>query len=281
MNGNKNAERYADIINRLYTYAEQDSAMTAVIAIGSSVRTEVRADEYSDIDIIIVTREPESWYSGEYPEKLGKVDISFIEPTLGDGMERRCIYDGEKDADFLIFTPEQFTKALEEGTAEWVMNRGYKVLYDSENFAEMAEKYVHTGVKRVEMTEREFVNTVNDFYFHNIWAMKKLRRGELWSAKMCIDSYLKSRLLKMIEEYQIIKTGADVWHDGRFLDRWAGPDILEKLRTCFAGYDAEECRKALLSTHRLFAELSENIAENRGFGYPYKAQECAAKYLAG
>jgi len=45
----------------------------------------------------------------------------------------------------------------------------------------------------------EFLNAVNDFWYHAVWTAKKLRRGELWIAMSCLDSYMKRRLLQMIE----------------------------------------------------------------------------------
>lgn len=279
MSENINAERYSEIKSSIIGYAGRDGDILAVIAIGSSTRESVPADEYSDLDLIIVTEAPEKWYSGEYPELFGNVSISFVEPTLGGGKERRCIYDGDKDVDMIIFTPAQFEKALEEGVAAWVMDRGYVFLYGAERYSELAKRYVSPVVPSPEMTEEEFVNLTNDFYFHNIWAYKKLRRGELWSAKISIDAYLKSILLKMIEQYQLAVTGADVWHDGRFLDRWADPSVLAELRSCFAHYDAEDCKKALDATHALFARLASAVAEKRGFAYPAAAEKCAAEYL--
>ena len=70
---------------------------------------------------------------------------------------------------------------------------------------------------------------VFDFFFHTVWASKKILRGELWTAKMCIDAYLKNYLLKMIEMYSVSKYHVDVWHDGRFLDRWAEKEVLMEL----------------------------------------------------
>ena len=115
-------DRYADIKNKLCELAEKDEDIRAVIAIGSYTRKDSPADQFSDLDLIIVTTVPESWYSGEYPAKLGEVGISFIEPTLGGGAERRCIYGADRDVDMIIFTPEQFGKALTDGVAEWVIN---------------------------------------------------------------------------------------------------------------------------------------------------------------
>lgn len=272
-------DRYADIKEKLLGYAQKDDDIRAVIAIGSSTRTDIPADEYSDLDLFIITKEPGKWFSGEYPKLIGKTDISFIEPTLGGGKERRCIYDGDRDVDMIILTPEQFGAALKEGVAGWVMNRGYNVLCDKDGFKALAGKYVKPEVSHREMAEDEFTNIVNDFFFHNIWACKKLLRGELWSAKMCIDGYLKERLLKMIEQYAMANGTADVWHDGRFLDRWADDPVREELKSCFAHYDTADCKKALDSTHTLFAKLAADVAEKRGYRYPSEAEACAAEFL--
>lgn len=277
---NNTADRYAEIKSRMCSLAGLDGAVHAVIMIGSRTRESVPADEYSDLDTVIVTDAPEKWFSGEYPAQLGRMDISFIEPTLGGGREKRCIYDGDLDVDMIILTSAQYEKAMEEGVLEWVMNRGYKVLYaDSDRIAGLAAKYVRPEVPRPEMREEEFLNTVGDFYFHNVWACKKLMRGELWSAKMCIDGYLKDRLRKMIEQYCLMTGSADVWHDGRFLDRWADLSVLEELKSCFAHYYAGDCKKALGATHKLFARLAASVAEKRGYKYPKEAEDCAAEYL--
>jgi len=272
-------DRYMDIKKKLLECAEEDSLVKAVIAIGSSTRDEVKADEYSDLDLIIVTERTEEWFSGEYPNRLGEVSISFIESTLGGGKERRCIYDGDRDVDMIIFTPEQFGTALSEGVAAWVMNRGYQILFDRNSYEEMITKYVQHGHAEPDMTEEEFINSVNDFYFHNIWAEKKLRRGEIWSAKMCVDAYLKKHLLKMLELYCSIAEGKDVWHDGRFLDKWAGDKVLSELKECFAHYDREDIEKALIRTHYLYEKTTRKIADIKKFCYPEKAASSAKKYI--
>lgn len=274
-------DRYSDIKSKIKEQCENDSEVRTVIIIGSSTRADTPADEFSDLDLIIVTENTEKWYLGEYPELFGRVSISFTEPTLGGGIERRCIYDDDKDVDMIIFTPLQFSAALKKGEAGRVMNRGYKMLIDKDGYAEKAAEYVSPEISSEEITESEFENLANDFYFHNIWALKKLKRGELWSAKMCIDSYLKSRLLKMIEQYQLCKNTKDIWHDGRFLDSWAESSVTERLKKCFAHYDSDDCKAALLETHSLFTFLAEFVAKKRGFSYPEAAKKCAAKYLSG
>ena len=273
------ADRYKEIKENICHYSEADSEVKAVIAIGSTTRESLKADEYSDLDLIIVTDSPTSWYSGEYPMQLGEISIGFLEPTLGNGKEYRAIYDEDKDMDMIIFTPKQFTEAVKNGTAGWVMNRGYAFLCDKAGYSELVREYVNPSVASPQISESEFLNLTNDFYFHNIWAAKKLLRGELWSAKMCEDGYLKNHLLKMIELYCYQKDGRDVWHDGRFIDRWADDWILEKLKVCFAHYEKNDAGNALISTHELFKKLAAAVADMNGYFYPQKAENTASEFL--
>ena len=108
-----------------------------------------------------MTTDPERWYSGEYPGIIGNVSIAFIEPTLGGGKEYRCIYEADLDVDMIVLSPGQMEDAAKEGVLEWVMNRGYSVLYDAQNYAELLSKYVTHGQSRPELSEDEFKNIVN------------------------------------------------------------------------------------------------------------------------
>ena len=271
-------DRFAEIKQTIQGYAAKDEDIRAVVAIGSSTRTTVKADEFSDLDLFIVTTDPDRWYSGEYPAKIGNVSIAFIEPTLGGGKEYRCIYEADLDVDMIVLSPEQMEAAAKEGVLEWVMNRGYQVLYDAQGYSELLAQYVTHGNSKPEMPEIEFKNIVNDFYFHNIWAYKKLKRGELWSAKMCVDAYLKQRLLRMIEFYCCGLEGKDVWHDVRFIDRWADNWILKDMKKCYAHYEAEDVKSALDATHLLFEKVTGRIAEAEGYAYPERAKNCAYEY---
>lgn len=271
--------KFCDIKIKILEYSNKDEEIKAIVAIGSSTRSDVKADEFSDLDLCVVTSDVEKWFSGEYPKLFGKVSVSFVEPTLGGGKEIRCIYDDDKDVDMIVLTPEHFEALVKEGVAECVMNRGYDVLYDSMGCAQLLKKHIKPGRSNPTISEAEFVNTVNDFYFHNIWASKKLKRGELWSAKMCMDSYLKNHLLKMLELYRFKSCDVDVWHDGRFLEKWVGDEIIEDLKTCFARYDEEDVRNALIATHKLFEKISERLAAIEGFEYPAQAKNCAKSYL--
>lgn len=273
------SDRYGEIKKRLMDIAENDDDMTAVVAIGSSVRKYSTADEFSDIDLVIAVKNTEKWLYGDIPSKLGEVMISFTEPTLGGGMERRILYSGSLDVDIIVFTPEQFRNAVLNGAANEVMNRGYSVMYDSMNIAELLEKNIVPSIRKAEMTEADFVNRAEDFWFHTVWASKKILRGELWTAKMCIDAYLKNHLLSVIEFDRYLTEKKDVWHNGRFFEKWAGEENVSLMKKCFAHYDREDMISALKYTAEIFSKNARSAAKAAGYAYPEKAEKYALELL--
>lgn len=259
--------------------AQTDEKLTAVIAIGSSTRAYSAADEYSDIDLIISTYDTESWLYGDMPSKLGEIMISFVEPTLGGGFERRILFNGSLDVDLIVFTPEQMQNAVRSGAAAEVMNRGYRIMYDSMGITKLVEENVKLDTRHIEMTETEFVNRVEDFWFHTVWASKKILRGELWTAKMCIDGYLKNHLLGIMELERYLSDNTDIWHCGRFLEKWAGEENVEMLKGCFAHYDRADMITSLKNTADIFSKNARSAAEKSGFVYPKKAEAYAYSLL--
>ena len=270
-------DRFIEIKKARLRYAENSEDLLAVIAIGSSVRSYDAADAYSDLDMILVCRNPADWLYGDLPEKLGDIRISFVEPTFAGGMERRILYSGSLDLDLIALTPEQMDLAIANGTAAEVMNRGYRVLYDALKIEDKLMRCVTPPVQRQKLTQQVFCNIVNDFWFHTVWSAKKLCRGELWTAKMCIDAYMKRLLLKMMEASE--EDHKDVWHNGRFLEKWASKDTVSALNDCFARYDRKEMIAALRNTAELFSILSHRVAQSNGFMYSDSIEEYAVLLL--
>lgn len=271
-------DRYSAIRKRLLEIAADYDSLLAVVALGSSVREYASADCYSDLDLLLVCRDPGPWLTGSLPEQLGEVRISFVEHTFAGGMERRILYSGSLDVDLILLTPEQMTVALESGVAAEILGRGYRVLHDRVGVADSLRENVRVSIPKPAMTEAEFTNIVNDFWFHTVWAAKKLLRGELWTAKMCIDAYLKERLLKILELKKVSST--DVWHNGRFLEKWAGEEMVVALGGCFARYERAEMASALRETAQLFGRTAQEAAQQQRFSYPHDVESYARALLS-
>ena len=118
-----------------------------------------------------------------------------------------------------------------------------------------------------------FVSLCHDFLYHALWAAKKLRRGELWVAKWCVDGYMKLQLLRMLEWHARVGDGRDTWHKGRFLESWADPRAVAELPEAFARYDPDEVGLALRKTVEIFRWVAKEVATELGHRYPDGADE--------
>jgi aminoglycoside 6-adenylyltransferase len=85
----------------------------------------------------------------------------------------------------------------------------------------------------------------------------------------------------MIEQYEHAKHGADyhTWYGGRFIDKWADPDIKDRLCKTFAHYDATDMAVSLVETMDLYRSLALEVAEAYGFEYPSHADTYASGWV--
>jgi aminoglycoside 6-adenylyltransferase len=129
--------------------------------------------------------------------------------------------------------------------------------------------------------EAAFSKVVNDLWYHTVRTARKLRRGELWWAKSCCDSYLKDILPCMLEWHAQASSDRDVdtWMLGRFLEEWADPRAVPALPKVLARYDQENVWRALSGTMDLFRWLAIETVELLGYPYPEEGAENAVELV--
>jgi aminoglycoside 6-adenylyltransferase len=280
------AAAYRKLEERLYRWAQREDNLRVVLVFGSRARDDHAADEWSDLDVLLLARDPEKYRAArDWLPHIGTPWLSFLEPTPDDnGYELRVLFEGGLDVDFCPESIDRFRQALQEGlssVAADLLFRGVRVLVDKENLSE------YLAAVEIELSgapppgELVFLNAVNDFWFHAVWTAKRLRRGELWRAKHCCDVYLKQLLLRMLEWHARASRGpqVDTWMGGRFLREWADPRAVDVLPTVFAHYDAEDIWRALLATMELYRWLAVEAAELLGYAYPHSGDGRATEWV--
>lgn len=300
---------YEQLIERFVAWADTQADVRAALIVGSRAREDRPADEWSDLDVILIVAEPERYLNRtDWMENIGTPWITFIERTgTGDEKEHRVLFEGGLDVDFiplpakkiqslarllqarerfpqiLKLLPHSLSKEVAQGIVAFsdVARRGVKVLVDKDGIAEPLLSAITGAPAPSPPTRDEFLNLVNDFWYHTVWTAKKLRRGELWTAKGCSDSYMKWQLLQMVEWHTRAKNSFeyDTWHGGRFLEKWADPRIVEDLRDAFAHYDEDDLWRGLLTTMDLFRWVAIETAELLGHAYPSSADEHATELV--
>jgi aminoglycoside 6-adenylyltransferase len=229
------AKSYEELLERFCKWAETRSDIRAAIVLGSGARVDQPADEWSDLDILFWTTDPEHYLStSDWVSNFGKPLFTFIDTVLtgGDEKMRVVLYDGMLDVDFVPVTCEDMQR-----TSEWinqtlkanadqralflirnVYGRGVRVLIDKDGltgtFCSVAVSVEKPRQPRP--TQDEFLEAVKDFLYHAVYVAKHLRRGELYWSVTRLDCRLQRSLLRMIEWHALAEHGwkLDVW----FLD---------------------------------------------------------------
>jgi aminoglycoside 6-adenylyltransferase len=282
------AAAYEQLIDRFVQWAQTEDNIRAAIVIGSRARVDHPADEWSDLDMLIFADDPEPyWATTDWLHNVGNPWLTFVEPTPdGKGFERRVLFEGGLDVDFAPDPVAGLRHMLDHGFPPDVadmVHRGVRFLVDKEGFAERLQGIQIDPPAHCPPTESEFLNVVHDFWYHTVWTSKHLRRGELWWAKSCCDSYLKHLLRQMLEWHARASRGegVDTWMRGRFLEEWADARAVASLPLVFAHYDAEDVWRALAATMELFRWLAVETADRLEYAYPQPGEARAVELVQG
>lgn len=280
------AKEYARLEERARAWATDADDVRAAIVLGSRTRDDHPADEFADLDIVVVVADgTRPWAEPVWLASIGEVWISFVEGTAdGSAPELRVLFAGGFDVDFAFMTVERVIGLVEDdgGAAATAFGRGQRVLVDKDGLAERMVAAASRPTEEAPSTSADpsaFDEVCSDFWYHAVWTAKHLRRGELWWAKGCCDGLLKERLRRVLE-WQALAEGRDPWFRGRFLDEWADPDIVAGLHKAFARYDENEVWEALFLTMDLFADAARRTADELDLAYDETA-EAHARELVG
>lgn len=274
---------YESLLKKFIEWSKKVNDIRAAVVVGSRARSKVPADEWSDLDLVIFSTKPDYYISStEWLQNIGQYWMTFVENTaVGESKERRVLFEGGLDVDFSVFSVNDLEKLFEMPEVQMVFERGMKIVLDKDNLFidfTLTKKEIEINILP---EENDFVNLINDFWYHAVLSVKKLLRGELWTAKMIIDNYMKWKLLKLVEWHTIVTNGmeCDTWHDGRFFDSWADPRIIDQIRICFAHYNKEDIKKALIETMNLFRWIAIETSEMLEYKYSYKADKKATAWI--
>ena len=229
------SDRYGHILERLLAWAWTRDDLRAAIVLGSRARDDRPADESSDLDLALVSTDPGSYLrETAWLEHLGTPLLTFVEgQAVGTGLERRVLFEGDLDVDFAVVGLEEVAGWASGGIPPEiaaVFARGFRFAVDKDGLeASMGLGSLDPSGAEPPPDGDTFVSLCHDFLYHALWAAKKLRRGELWVAKWCVDGYMKLQLLRMLEWHARVGDGRDTWHNGRFLESWADPRAVAEL----------------------------------------------------
>ena len=247
-------------------WARERKDVRAAVVLGSQARADLPADQWSDLDVDLVVDDLRPLVeNSEWVKEFGNPKMTLLEETPL-GYRRRVLYETGEEVDFPLFQIPVLDRL--ESSAEYarLLARGYRVLVDKIDLERRLDAHAARAVEPALPTQSEFERLAGEFWYHALWTGKKLRRGEVFVAKECLDGYMKARLVTLLGWHaRAVDPSVDTWHGGRFLERWADPGALAALESAYAHYDVRDVARALWETIDLWQGLEEETASRLGF----------------
>lgn len=230
-----------------------------------------------------MTTEPHCYLSSSgWLAEIGECHIKTVERwQAGEVAERRALFENGIDVDFIVLAADDIRQAFQDTPVGDIARRGARILLDKDGLLSSVVALVPNGDPSRPPTPAQFTEVLDDFWFHAVWTAKKLRRGELWTAKWCCDVHMKGLLLSMLEWHTGATEGweMDTWFSGRFLERWASPSALAELPHTFAHYDEDDVWRALFATMALFRRVAQETAGALEYDYPQDEDQHALAWV--
>jgi aminoglycoside 6-adenylyltransferase len=261
---------YEELEQAAVHWAQAHADILALLEIGSRARRRHPADEWSDLDLLVLTGDTRPYADAEWLAELGVVWLAYVEETHAGDPDVQAIFEGGIKGDFTFVTVADVEQGLDASLAELpyrgALSRGGRVLFNRNGPALPIPARTVAVVEPP--TEQEYRRLIDGFWLYALRVAKFTSRGDLWRAMLNLILRLDLRLLTLIEWHARSRGVADTWYDGRFMAEWADPRVLERLPGAFAHYNAADLRRALLEAVALFRLLAQETAGQLGYEYP-------------
>ena len=258
-----------EILEQIMTFAQNDERVRAVTLDGSRVNPSATRDKYSDFDCVFYVKNIQSFTKKDdwldvFGERLimQKPMDWFSEPYDFEGIEKFAYLIQFEDGHRLDLTLCDVRKLSEECNKE-----PRQILLNKDNFSELVpvETEAHFYIKKP--TEKEFLDTVNEFRWLCLSVTKGICRKEIMYAKHNYDQFVVPMVIEMVNwkiglahEFKV-STGAF----GKYIGRHLSEDEMTRFQGIFPSGDFKDISKKLMLMFDYFGELEDSVAEQLNF----------------
>jgi aminoglycoside 6-adenylyltransferase len=293
------------VLSRLVAWGTDRRDLRAIAVVGSRARSDHPADPWSDLDVIVMVRRPRRYL--ERSHWIAEIETPWLvvrEPTVVGGQQILHItFEGGTKVDLVVVSSTAFSLAMRAvqvlklhpslltllpgiardrlATLSDLLNRGFRFALDKDRLAGRLESDALAVPPPGLPSQDEFLDLTKRFLNEQVSFALKLRRGELFLTKTVGEFRLMELLLQMIEWHARVTSDrwSPVFERGRFLEEWAHPLVLERLRGTFPRYDPDEIWRARLEAVDLFRWLARETGDRLGYAYPAQLEETVMAWV--
>jgi len=274
-----------DIKKLILDFARQDERVRAVLLNGSRANPKIKPDRFQDFDIVFIVDRLDTFIiDHSWIDIFGKKIISQLPDEMIFGVESThqkdisfsylMLFEDENRIDLTLFSKQKIESHFKPDslTSVWL---------DKDNLFARLPPSSDADYHIRKPTEKEFLDTCNEFWWVSTYVVKGLLRGEIIYAKDTLETVVRPMFMKVIEW----KVGIDndfrvsMGKSGKFLGKYLPGDFYKKILRTYSNCEREDNWKSLLLLAEIFAEASNFVADKLQYRINKVEEQNTMSYL--
>jgi aminoglycoside 6-adenylyltransferase len=263
--------------------ARNDERVRAVLLNGSRANSQISPDKYQDFDIVYIVDRIESFISDKgWTNVFGDKLIWQLPDDMVVG--KKEVENSGRFALLMLFTDgnriDLTLRSKNEIKANYKPDSLTIVWLDKDKMFSTIGLPNDSDYFVKEPTEKEFLDTCNEFWWVCTYVAKGLARNEIIYSKEMLETVVRPMFMNIIAWYIGIETNFSVsTGKGRFLKSLLPPDLYNDILETYSDQALENNWKALFLVTGIFGKLARAVSGTLNFRYVTSEEENVIAYL--
>ena len=273
-----------EIKGLIIDFAKNDDRIRAVLLNGSRVNKNISSDKYQDFDIVYVVDDIESFISNKtWTSVFGEKLIWQLPDEMLVG--KKGPEKGEKFALLMLFTDGNRIDLTLLPKNE--IRPNYKadsltiVWLDKDNMFSDIGLPDDSDYLVKQPTEKEFLDTCNEFWWVCTYVAKGLARNEIIYSKDMLETVVRPMFMSVISWHIGMATNfsVSVGKSGKFINRFLPPNLYKRILQTYSDHTLKNNWKSLFLMTEIFGQLARAVSGQLKFTYMITEEENVVTYL--
>jgi len=277
--------RSAEEIKRLIIdVAKTDDRIRAVLLNGSRANDKIPPDKYQDFDIVYVTDDFESLiadreWTNKFGEKLiwqlpDEMVVGQKEPEKGNRVSLLMLFTDGNRIDLTLLSKKEIDPngKTDSLTIVWL---------DKDNMFPNTTLASDLDYLVKEPTEKEFLDTCNEFWWVCTYVAKGLLRNEIIYSKEMLETVVRPMFMNVISWHIGVETNfsVSIGKAGKFISNFLSPELYQQILQTYSDQVLENNWRALFLMMDIFGQLARAVSGKLKFRYVFGEEENVIAYL--
>jgi len=276
--------RSSEEIQRLIIDVAKDDRIRAVLLNGSRANPKICPDKYQDFDIVYIVDDITSFISdigwtNVFGDKLiwqrpDEMVVGAKNPEKNETFSLLMLFTDGNRIDLTLLPKHKIgpNYKADSLTIVWL---------DKDNMFSKVSSPNDSDYLIRKPTEKEFLDSCNEFWWVTTYVAKGLVRKEIIYAKEMLETVVRPMFMYIITWYIGAKTNfsVSVGKGGKFMKDFLLPDLHNRILQTYSDHDSENNWSALLLMTNIFGELASAVAASLGYNYAIAEEKNVTAYL--